>query len=305
MDPLHPYSEAVEEGDLQVIACTACGFRHLWPIPTVAELQTLYREDFGGRVRPGFAARKQEDAAYWRLAFGRRLDAYRELLGAGMAPRRLLDVGCGTGDLLACFREGGWEVQGIEPSRQFTETLAAAGIPNLPRLTDEMTDAEWAALGRFDAINMSMFLEHVRDPLAVVRCVVRALKPGGILTIESPNDFNPLQAAAVRAHGLSRWWINRLHINYFDFEALERLVSRAGLQPVRRDAQFPIEMFLLFGELYVGNAELGRATHRKRVAFEMALAEAGETARLGRLYQAFAQQGLGRTAIVYSRKEIE
>ncbi len=297
----HEYTRSWQNGDLRVIECETCGFRHLLPLPTVEDLVDIYRERFGGEVRTGFSQRKKEDADYWKMAFGRRLTHYRRLLDSW--PVRILDVGCGTGDFLAFFKAHGAEAYGIEPSRHFVGDLAERGIAVIREFVEDVTDDQWKVMGPFDVINFSMFLEHIREPQSVLRQAIRALRPGGIVSLESPNDFNPLQLAAVRALGVPQWWINKLHINYFDFPSLERLAACEGLNPCARDAQFPMEMFLLQGDNYIGNSHMGRNLHRKRVTFETNLFEADNGQTLARLYQALSASGFGRTAIVYARKE--
>jgi len=60
---------------------------------------------------------------------------------------------------------------------------------------------------------------------------------------------------------------------------------------------FPMEMFLLFGDGYVGNPEVGSQCHKKRVAFELSLPV--EVRR--NLYRCFAKNGLGRDCLVFAR----
>ena len=229
--------------------------------------------------------------------------AYKHYLDSrsSVAPK-ILDIGCGTGNLLDYFRKQGWDIQGIEPSQNFAEGLESIGIPNVPKLFNEITASEWADLGTFDVINMSMFLEHVLYPQHIVDAVSLILNPGGILTIESPNDFNPLQMAIVEKQNLPMWWITPLHINYFDFNSLEFVAKKAGLEPVARNAQFPMEMFLHFGEQYVGNSDVGRAVHLKRVEFEKNMHAANQGQLLHQIYENMAETCIGRTAIIHSRK---
>lgn len=304
MSEHHPHTDSWTHGDLCVIDCNSCGFRHLHPLPTDADLRTIYEKEFGGNVRAGFKERKAEDQQYWEMAFGRRLAVYRQLLGKlpNRAPR-ILDVGCGTGNLLEFFKAKGWEVFGIEPSKHFSEGLEALGIPHIAKLSSDITTMEWEEIGKFDVINMSLLLEHVRDPHGLIREMTSRAKRGGVMTIESPNDFNSLQMAAAKAHDLPRWWINRLHLNYFDFDSLERLVRSHGFRPAVRDAQFPLEMFLLFGDMYIGDGDLGRTCHLKRVKFEQTLHHLGEDGLISSLYRGFAEIGLGRAAIVHAVNE--
>jgi len=299
----HVAIEKYHHGGVTVIDCETCGFKHQQPIPTLQEVRERYEKEFGGERKSDFQENKKEDEAYWRRSFERRRRTYRELLDSPDEPR-ILDVGCGTGDLLSFFKNRGWSVQGIEPSQNFHDLLEDREIPNLPKLTMDMTPEDWASLGSFDVINLSMVLEHIRDPRGLVETLAdRGLRPGGVLTVEVPNEFNLLQETATEAHNLDQWWIHDLHINYFDFPSLERLIEASGLQPTIREAQFPLEMFLLFGDVYVGDDDLGREIHQKRAVFERVLHESGRTDELMGIYRALADSGLGRTAIVHAQKE--
>jgi hypothetical protein len=68
------------------------------------------------------------------------------------------------------------------------------------------------------------------------------------------------------------------------------------------EATFPMDMFLVMGENYVGNREVGRACHARRVAFELNLRRTGHTAALRTMYRALAEAGLGRTVVALAQK---
>jgi SAM-dependent methyltransferase len=176
----------------------------------------------------------------------------------------------------------------------------ALGVDVVEAFVDEV---DWDALGVFDAVHLKLVLEHLPDPAAVLAAAVARLRPGGVLCVQVPNDFNRLQSVVCRTvSGTPPWWVAPpYHVNYFDFESLERLCARVGAVPVRRDTNFPMELFLLMGDHYVGDDAVGRACHRKRMAFEERLAAAGEDGLRRRLYAALAAAGLGREAIVYAR----
>lgn len=114
-----------------------------------------------------------------------------------------------------------------------------------------------------------------------------------MLVIRVPNDFSALQDCAYRKLGGEPWWVAVPdHINYFNFESLVRFVERLGFRVVDIFGDFPMEMFLLFGDVYVGNPEVGSQCHKKRVAFELSL-----SVKLRQdLYRCFARNGLGGIA---------
>jgi hypothetical protein len=66
------------------------------------------------------------------------------------------------------------------------------------------------------------------------------------------------------------------------------------------EASFPMEMFLLMGQNYVGTRELGRTCHESRMAFEANLRRTGHSDALSAFYQALAAAGLGRQVIAYA-----
>ena len=302
METTHPFEKSYEHNGLRVIECQKCDFRHLLPIPAPEELEKTYCQRFAGDIRKGFRDRKKKDNEYSELLSGRRFKTWSELL-PGQKIHRLLDIGCGMGDMLYYFQKKGWDTYGIEPSLHFAKDLESKGIPYIAKMAEQLKPGDFRTLGRFDVINLSMVLEHVGDPIGLMQVVMdNLLSDNGILTLESPNDFNPLQIASQQACDLEPWGITPIHVNYFDFESLERLILKFGLTPVLRETQFPIELFLLFGEVYVGDEKLGKEIHLKRVAFEKNMVKYAKEDVLNQLYRALANHGIGRQAIVHARR---
>lgn len=302
MEKEHRYNESLQNGDVKAICCLDCGFWHQFPIPSISEVQETYRNKFGGSVRSQFIGKKAKDVGYWRHVFERRVQTYQELINITSAPR-ILDVGCGVGDFLTYCKDSGFDVYGIEPSESFSHALEARSIGFVPSLIEDINQDLQDQIGLFDVVNMSQFLEHVREPVKVLEIASRFLKPGGILSVECPNDFNQLQLAALQDNIVKTpWWINRLHINYFSFDSLECLIAKSCFKIERRCSQFPIELFLLFGDNYIGDELLGRQIHEKRVRFEDCLHKTGNSEIVSSLYESLAKLSLGRHAQVYARK---
>jgi SAM-dependent methyltransferase len=164
---------------------------------------------------------------------------------------------------------------------------------------DETTASE---LERADVVHLNNMLEHVADPLAVLRLAIDRARPGGLICVGVPNDYNALQQTA-RAGGAPPWWLAPPHhLNYFDFASLEALLKRCGLDVAETFTSFPMELFLLMGENYVGNDVVGRQCHLRRKRFDMALEKAGFGDVRRKLYGALAKAGIGREAIIVARK---
>jgi SAM-dependent methyltransferase len=102
------------------------------------------------------------------------------------APRiraRVLDVGCGNGESLSLMRRLGWEVEGVDVDPMAVAIARAKGI------SVHLGDVASVAYpdDSFDAIFMSHVLEHVHDPINLLRECRRILKVGGRLVALTPN----------------------------------------------------------------------------------------------------------------------
>jgi 2-polyprenyl-3-methyl-5-hydroxy-6-metoxy-1,4-benzoquinol methylase len=300
---VHRGEVLLEKDGFKVIACEACGFRHVTPLPTEAELAEVYRHDYYSLEKPLYLERAREDKLWWDRLHDGRMARVEELCES--AGRRLLDVGSGPGLLLERAAARGWEVLGIEPSRQAAAHARSLGVEICEEFLDddlaqELLTRETAG---FDCIHAAEVLEHLPDARAMVRRMVGMLRPGGVLALSVPNDFNPIQDALVEVRDFQPWWVAPPHhLNYFDFDSLEGLLASEGLEPVRRETTFPIDLFLLMGEDYTTDDSLGRACHRRRMEMESALHESGRGGLLQDLYDSFAALGIGRHAIVYARR---
>ena len=284
---------------IDVIACRACGFRHVAPLPEPAAIDRLYTEDFYGTLHESYIASQRANLDWWHLEFGAKYDLFESLLPDSR--RALLDVGSGPGWFVQFGSRRGWRTVGVEPGRPAAahtrDTLGEQVI------NDFFTPAAVAHLAPVDVVHLHNVLEHVPDPAALLRTAHGALAAGGLVSVTVPNDFNPLQEALVRLRGHERWWISpREHLNYFDRPDLEALLRRHGFEPCAHLASFPLELFALMGEDYLAEPALGKVVHGKRMALEQALHAAGEGARLGQVYRALGELGLGRTLTVVARR---
>ena len=281
----------------EVIECETCGFKHIVPIPTQEELEAVYRQEYYAVEKPLYLERVREDLDWWNLVYSERYDTFEELLPPNR--RRILDVGSGPGFFLLHGKQRGWQTLGIEPSAQAAAHSRELG---LEIIEDFLTEETAKRLGTFDVVHMSEVLEHIPDPKGMVRLVQNLLTPGGLLCVVVPNDYNPFQYALRKACGYEPWWVAPPHhINYFDFDSLSHLLSSNGFEVVLREATFPIDMFLLMGDNYVGNDMLGRQCHGKRKKFEQNLSLAGLDKIKRSLYQSLADLGLGREVVLVSQ----
>ncbi len=98
---------------------------------------------------------------------------------------RLLEIGCGRGELLRGAANFGWVVQGIE----MTETFAHIAKTEFD-VAVEVSPAETATAlrERWDAVVLAAILEHVYEPFALLARIRESLSPGGVVYIDVPNE---------------------------------------------------------------------------------------------------------------------
>jgi SAM-dependent methyltransferase len=291
--PPHAGPRLASRDGFAVIDCAACGFAHLDPLPSEAALAARDAAGYYEDDNPGWLAKDRAEAAYWDLEHADKLADWAAL--RGRPGGTLVDVGCSGGLLLEHAAARGWAVRGIEPSLVAVEECARIG------LGDAVRAARWQDVpppAGADVIHAKLVLEHLTAPAAFLRWCADALAPGGVLTLQVPNEFTPLQAAARAALGLEAWWVAPpFHLNYFGFASLERLLAAGGFRPAGRDATYPVEWFLLGGEDYVSDPALGPVIHGRRMALETRLEAAGERRPF---HTHLAARGLGREAIVHA-----
>jgi len=111
---------------------------------------------------------------------------------------RILDLGCGTGQLTAQIAASGAMVVGVDRSPE----MIAAARANFPQIRFEVMDAtELAFDGEFDAVFSNAALHWIREAEKVVCGVAEALTPGGRFVAEfgGKGNIRRLMAAIARA----------------------------------------------------------------------------------------------------------
>lgn len=126
-----------------------------------------------------------EDTHWW--FYGRR-QIVRTLLDRHLAepphgtPRRILDVGCGTGSNLIALASYG-EVEGIDSDEEAVRLCRRRGLVHVRRLSPPPLPHEDGALDLVTALDV---LEHIDDDGAMLREVFRVLRPGGLFLATVP-----------------------------------------------------------------------------------------------------------------------
>jgi trans-aconitate methyltransferase len=111
---------------------------------------------------------------------------------------RILDLGCGTGHLTKKISESGTQVVGVDAS----PSMIGQARQNFPNLRFVLQDAaEMTFDGEFNAVFSNAALHWMLDPAAVVKAVVKALKPGGRFVAEMGGKGN-IETIVRAIHGV-------------------------------------------------------------------------------------------------------
>ena len=95
---------------------------------------------------------------------------------------KVLDIGASTGIMLDIFKSEGWKTGGVEPSKS-----ASAVKDKGHKLIKDIFERAKLPKNYFDVIVLNHTLEHMDDPLFVLKKVYSLLKKEGIVFIDVPN----------------------------------------------------------------------------------------------------------------------
>jgi 2-polyprenyl-3-methyl-5-hydroxy-6-metoxy-1,4-benzoquinol methylase len=208
----------------ELVTCQFCRLTFFAPRPSIEDLAALYNTD---EYRDGYKASVMADLLFAQARYQHLyhvITQYHPSLLA-LSPKRLLDIGCGRGDLLQIAAQSGWEVSGIEISPLAVQQANQLLKENRVQAGDLETLA--LASNAYTLITSYHVIEHLLDPVTHLAKIRQLLQPGGIVFIETPN----LASLGAKVRG-KRWShiIPPEHINYFTPDSLRYTLSQAGFQ---------------------------------------------------------------------------
>jgi 2-polyprenyl-3-methyl-5-hydroxy-6-metoxy-1,4-benzoquinol methylase len=207
------------------VRCPSCALVYLDPRPSTASVPIIYPDDYHA-----FAFDEEQFGIVHTVRS--RLEAGRlRRAGRGLpANARVLDVGCGDGfhlDLLRRYGPSGWQLHGIDTD---SRAIAAARRRGLDV---EECSVEHSVLppGSIDYALCIQTIEHVADPVAILRAIGKLLKPGGRLYLITDNtgspDFRITKGRHWGGYHFPRHW------NLFNKASMRKLADAAGLEVAR------------------------------------------------------------------------
>lgn len=201
--------------------CLACGHEQLSLFPQAEALAAAYPSSYWHKASGagGWASRLAQGYRRWLLA-----EDVARFLRLGL-PRgaRVLDVGSGSGELLAALVAAGFQAEGVELSALAQAQASAQG------LRVHAGELAQAPAGPFDAIAFWHVLEHLPQPVEALREAAKRLAPQGLLILQVPN----VRSWQAQAFG-PRWLALDAprHLHHFHPASLAQALEQAGFAPL-------------------------------------------------------------------------
>ncbi len=195
----------------RIVSCNDCGMVYCSPRPAPEALAMLYGEG--------------EDPTYVHEQDGRvrTFDASLDRMGA--ISGSLLDIGCQTGIFMDRAQRRGMDVYGLEPSSYATKLAQQAGRKVICGVAP--CSLPWGK--KFDVITLWDVIEHVHDPLEILKFCFDNLNPGGQLHLSTMY----LDSWYVRLVGRKWPWFMRMHIQYFTRKSITQALTAVGFTDIR------------------------------------------------------------------------
>lgn len=213
----------------QFVRCDQCGVVYVNPALKDEHVRQVYKHQSYSDLTK---ALMEPSDAYRRERFGKERVSIvnRFLRPDGRGGTRLLDVGCATGFFVQAAKDAGWDASGVESNPFQADFARKAGLDVRNETIEETTFPD----GSFDAVTLFEVIEHVKQPMGILRKAHRLLRPGGMVFLYTPNfDCASRLIMGIDSHFI--WGSN--HLTYFTVPTLAAALERAGFRVEHAETQ--------------------------------------------------------------------
>jgi len=206
-----------------IVQCRHCALAYTNPRPSPGTIGSFYPPGYSPHEAKGADRGNAAPSRFWSRIAGHPCLERRGVLPI-KPPGRLLDFGCGGGSYLTRMAALGWRVTGLDFSADAVRTVReklghTAYLGTLPH--PELPP------GSFEVVTMWQVVEHLHQPVEVLREAFKLLVPGGCLVVAVPNY-----------ESLTRGWFGEhwfgldlpRHLTHFTPKSLQATLQSAGFE---------------------------------------------------------------------------
>ena len=224
-----------------------CGTVSTYPIPDAATIKAHYAKAFKDtNYKNARVYADQYLTIFSQLATVLK-DRLRET-DDSLQGKRVLDIGCFTGEFLALLKKEGADVYGLELQPEAVR-IANEKLPG--RIFQADVSTHRFPQTKYDIVTLLGVVEHVPDPRRLLRRSAALLKRGGLVMVQTPNSSSLL------AKALDRFWPPYApveHIHLFSKRGLDVALADAGFERIwfqshwkRLPVGYVYDQFQVFG----------------------------------------------------------
>jgi SAM-dependent methyltransferase len=178
-----------EQDGFQIAECAGCDV--LFALNVQSQSDLIHLCDKGmltGAPLADIGGRQEERPPEWKQT--EQMFILQSLKRLGASGGHLLDVGAFSGMFLQNAQRSGFQVTDVEPIREAYNHLT--NVLGLPIVHGDLHSSTFPS-NHFTAVSLLDVIEHVVDPVAELKEVLRILKPGGIVVMTTPNAAGLMQ----------------------------------------------------------------------------------------------------------------
>jgi len=154
----------------------------------------------------------------------RTLKTVNKILKKGPTSVSLLDVGCSNGAFVWIAKQLGIDAQGVEPGESPARQAQSRGLTVHKGYLEELNLPEKS----FDVVTLFEVIEHLRDPLALVKECHRILRPGGVMVIGTGNADSWTRQIMKHRWDFFNINLHGGHINFYCTASIGALAAKTG-----------------------------------------------------------------------------
>lgn len=274
------------------------GWIYTDPLPTKEELKQFYEEkyyqnvsDFLSTYQESYSERELEHKSFEAELC---LHTLKSNFSRNIQDSSVLELGSGEGFFLKELSKNIKKFKGVDFSnfgvkKFFPELLNHFDQADIYEHIKELNE-------KYDAIVLRNVIEHVPDPINLLKSLREKVTPEGLVAFSFPNDYSIIQKLSKKMGYTKRdfWFSPPDHLFYFNTDTVKIFAEKIELHILDMFAIFPVDLFLLTpNSNYVDKPEIGKFAHKARMEIELALWKKNKESTLN-LFRQFAKCGIGR-----------